>query len=176
MLARVRIPLAELSQFINPEPYPEKTGGKIVANPNAGHSGWYVLEEVKPEMLTTRGLTNMLRDATLGTLKTTMDVTNATVQVTANATTAAMGAFRGTSEDGDTLGTSSTSKMSNSSTGKGAPNKAAGNNANASLPPAGKKKATFLSVLSSDQPRDDIAAPQLKIRIRVVEEKEEQQS
>jgi hypothetical protein len=182
VLARLRIPMAELSQFITPEPYPEKTNGKILANPNAGHSGWYVLEEVQPEILTTKGLSNMLRDATLGTLNTTINVTNATVQATAHATNAAMSTLRGGSEHGDALGTSSTGKMSNTSHGKSAHSSGKATTSAAATPAAptpaapaaGKKNKNKHAVLSSDQPRDDVVAPQMRIRIRIVEEKDDQ--
>lgn len=176
VLARLRIPLAELSQFITPEPYPPN--GKIVSNPSAGHVGWYVMEEVQPEMLTSKGLTNMLRDATVGTLQTTMNVTTSTLSATVNATTATANAMMAplrNSDDADALGTSSTGKLSNSSTSKatgkpGTPTTGAPGSATAA--PATKAKNNVLSVLSSDQPRENVTAPQLKIRIRIVEEKE----
>jgi hypothetical protein len=168
VLARVRIQLSELSQFITPEPYPSKTGGKIVSSPNAGHSGWFVLEEVPPEIYTSKGITNMLRDVTVGTLNTTRSVTSSVASSTVN--TLMMPMRMG--EDTDTLGTSSTGKESSAgSTGKGS--LAAAASAGAATPtPAGKAKNSYLSILSSDQPRDDVSAPQLKIRIRIVDEKE----
>jgi hypothetical protein len=177
VLARVRIQLAQLSQFINPEPYPASTNGKIVANPNAGHAGWYVLEEVQPEMYTAKGITNMLRDATVGTLQTTANVTNATLQTTMNVTNSTMNAVMGplrSGEDADALGTSTNSKLSNSSTGKSSTSKSTPSAAAASAAaaPAGKTKNSMLNILSSDQPRENVKAPQLKIRIRIVEEKE----
>lgn len=168
MLARVRIQLSELSQFITPEPYPEKTGGKIVSSPTAGHSGWFVLEEVPPEIYTGKGLTNMLRDVTLGTMNTTMSVTNSVASTTVN--TLMMPLKMG--EDTDTLGSSSTGKDSIAgSVGKGSAAVATPTSVPASTP-AGKAKNSYLSILSSDQPRDDVTAPQLKIRIRIVEEKQ----
>jgi hypothetical protein len=179
VLARVRIQLAQLSQFINPEPYPASTNGKIVANPNAGHAGWYVLEEVPPEMYTAKGITNMLRDATVGTLQTTANVTNATLQTTMNVTNSTVNAVMAplrSGEDADALGTSTNSKLSNSSTGKSSTSKstpsAAASASSAAAAPAGKTKNSMLNILSSDQPRENVKAPQLKIRIRIVEEKE----
>ena len=163
ILARVRIQLSELSQFITPEPYPAKTGGKIVSSPTAGHSGWFVLEEVPAEIYTSKGITNMLRDVTVGTLQTTRAVTNSVASSTANALMMPLKM----GEDTDILGTSSTGKDSTGSTGKG-------NVAVAAPAPgsAGRTKNSYLSILSSDQPREGVTAPQLKIRIRIVEEKE----
>lgn len=164
VLARVCIQLSELSQFITPEPYPAATNGKIVSSPNAGHSGWFVLEEVPAEIYTGKGITNMLRDVTVGTLQTTRTVTTSVANTTVNTLMMPMKMM----EDTDTLASSSTGKESTigGSTGKGSVATAA-----ATATPAGKAKNSYLSILSSDQPRDDVAAPQLKIRIRIVEEK-----
>lgn len=167
ILARVRIQLSELSQFITPEPYPESTGGKIVSSPNAGHAGWFVLEEVPAEIYSARGITNMLRDVTVGTLSTTKAVTTSTVTVLMSPMRMGEG-----EETADNLGTGSTGKDSNHSANKS-------NHAGATTTPGAsvmstpvKARNNYLSILSSDQPRDDVDAPQLKIRIRIVEEKD----
>ena len=178
VLARLRIHLSELSQFINPEPYPASTNGRIVANPTAGHSGWYVLEEVAPELYTPKGITNMLRDATVGTLQTTVNVTSSTLQTTMNVTNSTVNAVMAplrSGEDADALGTSTNSKLSGSSTGKSSTSKStpsAAASAAATAAPVGKTKNSLLNILSSDQPRENVKAPQMKIRIRIVEEKE----
>lgn len=170
ILARVRIQLSELSQFITPEPYPASTNGKIVSSPTAGHSGWFVLEEVPAEIYSARGLTNMLRDVTVGTLSTTKAVTNTTVNATVSVLMSPMKLM----EDSDEMGNNSNS---NSSVGKSShhtnPNPAAAMTPTTSVQntPA-KARNNYLSILSSDQPRDDVEGPQLKIRIRIVEEKE----
>lgn len=168
ILARVRIQLSELSQFITPEPYPAATNGKIVSNPAAGHSGWFVLEEVPAEIYTAKGMTNMLRDVTLGTLSTTKAVTNTTVNATV---TALMSPMR-LGADEDALGTSSTGR---DSVGKSShhtnPGSTTTPGASVQNTPA-KARNNYLSILSSDQPREDVEGPQLKIRIRIVEEKE----
>lgn len=164
----MRVQLSELSQFITPEPYPAKTGGKIVSSPTAGHSGWFVLEEVPAEIYSGKSITSMLRDVTVGTMNTTRSVTSSVASTTVN--TLMMPLKMG--EDADTLGTSSTGKESSAgSTGKGSVAAAAAG-ASATPTPAGKAKNSYLSILSSDQPRDDVTAPQLKIRIRIVEEKQ----
>ena len=171
VLARLRIQLSALSQFITPEPYPAHTGGKIVSSPHAGHSGWFVLEEVAADLTTTKGLTNMLRGATTSTLQTTMNVTSSTLQTTMNVTSSAvntmMTPLRSGSEEGDTLGGSSTGK--DSSTSKAS---ATTKPTTTAAVATAKAKNSYLSVLSSDQPRENVAAPQLKIRIRIVEEQD----
>ncbi len=172
ILARVRIQLSELSQFITPEPYPASTNGKIVSSPTAGHSGWFVLEEVPAEIYSARGLTNMLRDVTVGTLSTTKAVTNTTVNATVSVLMSPMKLM----EDNDEMGNNSSSRHS-SSVGKPShhtnPASSSVNTPSTSVQntPA-KARNNYLSILSSDQPRDDVEGPQLKIRIRIVEEKE----
>lgn len=161
----MRIQLSELSQFITPEPYPAKTNGKIVASPTAGHSGWFVLEEVAAEIYSAKGLTNMFRDVTVGTINTTKAVTNTTVSALLSPM-----AYLGEDSLNGSLG-----KDSNSSVGKSSSHHTASGVAITSPSPSvsntpAKARNNYLSMLSSDQPREDIEAPQLKIRIRIVEE------
>jgi hypothetical protein len=168
-LARVRIPLSQLSQFIDPEPYPEHTGGKIVASATAGHTAWFVMEEVPAELITSKGLTNMMRDVTMGTLSTTSKVTMSTMSMM-------MAPLRGGGgDDSDSIGSTSTGKHIDSSTGKasvgGAMQQQGQQQGQGPPSSAVKLKDNYLSMLSSDHPRPDISAPQLKIRIRIVEER-----
>lgn len=123
----------------------------------------------------------MLRGATLGTLNTTMSVTTSTLQSTMNVTNTAVnsmiGLGKGSSDDQqDALGTSSTGKLSNASTSKASAaaggKSGAAATANSTVVPTGKVKNNFLSVLSSDQPRENVDTAQLKVRIRIVEEKD----
>ena len=169
VLARLNLQLSELSQFVTPEPYPAKTNGKIMSNPNAGHAAWFVLEEVAPEVYTTRGMSTMLKGATVSTINTTRNVTASAANATASAANTLisplMQGLSGENEP-DALGGSSTGK---DSTGKGTPSGASGSGPSSS---SARAKNSYLSMLSSDQPRENVAAPQLKIRIRIVEEKE----
>lgn len=147
MLGHLSVPMSELSQFVNVEGVSSTKNGQILKNRNAGHAGWYVLQDSGADTPNSKGLTGMLRDVTVGTIQTTVNVTS---QVTSSTVNTLMMPLRFGEES-----ESPDSGDKDSPVQKGTTQKTT-------------KRAQH-SAMSTDAPRDDISTPQLHFRLRIIE-------
>ena len=164
VLARVVIQLSELGQLINPEPYDPKAGGKILPSATAGHTGWYAMEEVAADIYTSKGITNLLRDATVNTVQTASNVTSSAVSSTSSAVSSTVSSLMRMADTGDEDTAMDGNSSSNAATTPGKPSAAA------AAVQAARAKNSYISILSSDQPRENLNCPQLRLRVRIIEE------